>query len=69
MPDFKYEVEGIVKIDDVIGRIEAEDILGVRPRTFARYLADGKLPQPVKTLADGTMLWLRSDLEALASGK
>lgn len=59
----------VVDLDELIGRVEAEAVLGVRPRTFARYLADGKLPKPVKTLADGTMLWLRPQLEALASGK
>jgi predicted DNA-binding transcriptional regulator AlpA len=52
-----------VILDDIIGRIEAEEILGVRPRTFSRLLAEGNLPAPVKTLGDGTRLWLRPEIE------
>jgi predicted DNA-binding transcriptional regulator AlpA len=51
-------------LDDIIGRYEVESILGIRPRTFTRFLADGRLPDPVKTLGDGTKLWLRQDIEA-----
>ena len=52
------------RLDDIIGRIEVETILGIRPRTFSRLLAEAKLPKPMKTLADGTMLWHRLDIEA-----
>lgn len=56
-----------ILIHDIVGRIEAEEIVGVRPRTFARLLAEGKLPFPIRTLKDGTRLWAREDIEVYAA--
>lgn len=50
---------------DLVGAVEASEILGVERTRIARYVKTEVMPQPVAKLR-ATSVWLRSDVEALA---
>lgn len=50
---------------DLVGAVEASEILGVERTRIARYVKTGVMPEPVSKLR-ATSVWLRSDVEALA---
>lgn len=50
---------------DLVGAVEASEILGVERTRIARYVRNGVMPLPVAKLR-ATAVWLRSDVEELA---
>lgn len=50
---------------DIVGAVEASEILGVERTRIARYVNNGVMPPPVATLR-ATRVWLRRDVEDLA---
>lgn len=50
---------------DLVGAVEASEILGVERTRIARYVRTGVMPRPVSKLR-ATSVWLRSDVEELA---
>lgn len=51
---------------DLVGAVEASEILGVERTRIARYVKTGVMPEPVAKLR-ATRVWLRTDVEALAA--
>lgn len=49
---------------DLVGSVEAAEILGVERTRIARYRKTGQMPEPVAQLR-ATAVWLRADVEAL----
>jgi len=49
---------------DLVGSVEASEILGVERTRIARYVNTGVMPAPVARLR-ATAVWLRSDVEDL----
>jgi predicted site-specific integrase-resolvase len=50
---------------DLVGAMEASEILGVERTRIARYVRTGVMPPPVARLR-ATRVWLREDVERLA---
>ena len=50
---------------DLVGAVEASEILHVERTRIARYVKTGVMPEPVAKLR-ATTVWLRQDVEALA---
>lgn len=50
---------------DLVGAVEASEILGVERTRIARYVRTGVMPLPVSKLR-ATAVWLREDVEKLA---
>ena len=50
---------------DLVGAVEASEILGVERTRIARYVRTGVMPSPVSKLR-ATAVWLRTDVEELA---
>ena len=50
---------------DLVGAVEASEILGVERTRIARYVRTGVMPLPVAKLR-ATSVWLRTDVEELA---
>lgn len=50
---------------DLVGAVEASEILGVERTRIARYVRTGVMPSPVSKLR-ATAVWLRADVEELA---
>ena len=53
---------------DLVGAVEASEILGVERTRIARYVKTGVMPDPVARLR-ATAVWLRSDVEDLAEDR
>lgn len=49
---------------DLVGAVEASEILGVERTRIARYVKTGVMPEPVAKLR-ATSVWLRADVEEL----
>jgi hypothetical protein len=69
MPDPKTETVEIRRTPeeagDLVGAVEASEILGVERTRIARYVKTGIMPKPVAKLR-ATSVWLRQDVEDLA---
>ena len=50
---------------DLVGAVEASEILDVERTRVARYMKNGVMPAPVAKLR-ASSVWLRSDVEQLA---
>ena len=50
---------------DLVGAVEASEILNVERTRIARYVKTGVMPKPISKLR-ATNVWLRADVEALA---
>jgi predicted DNA-binding transcriptional regulator AlpA len=50
---------------DLVGAVEASEILKVERTRIARYVKTGVMPKPVAKLR-ATSVWLRADVEELA---
>jgi predicted DNA-binding transcriptional regulator AlpA len=51
---------------DLVGAVEASEILDVERTRVSRYVKTGVMPEPVAKLR-ATSVWLRSDVEELAA--
>lgn len=54
------------KAGDLVGAVEASEILKVERTRVARYVKTGVMPKPVVKLR-ATTVWLRKDVERLAA--
>ena len=53
---------------DLVGTVEASEILGVERTRIARYMRSDVMPKPIAKLR-ATSVWLRADVEALAESR
>ena len=53
---------------DLVGAVEASEILGVERTRIARYVKTGVMPDPVSKCR-ATKVWLRRDVEMLAASR
>ena len=53
---------------DLVGAVEASEILGVERTRIARYVKTGVMPEPVSKCR-ATKVWLRRDVEMLAESR
>lgn len=57
----------LVGMEDLIGTVEAAEVLGVERSVLTRWVQTGRLPEAIKLPgATGARLFRRSDVEALA---
>jgi len=57
-----------VEIEDLVGRREIAEMLGVEVDTVKRWRLRELLPEPLAVIS-GTALWRRSDIEAWARSR
>jgi len=57
-----------VRPEDIVGSVEAAEILGVERTRVARYRKTGVLPTPWRELR-ATPVWLRKDIERIRDAR